>query len=156
MLKESFLGTILFISKFNLREYTFFLSLIDQFFILPLSYLFYYFLFFYLEQYLDDSSRHTQLHTSTLIHTHIHTYILTRTHVHSNTLTHTHTQAMSMDPSLKDLKAEIEYEMKISEKNQKEKILREQLESENFDFDWDAAATNVDPGESHEVLSIVD
>ena len=61
-----------------------------------------------------------------------------------------------MDPSLKDLKAEIEYEMKISEKNQKEKILRVQLESENFDFDWDAAATNVDPGESHEVLSIVD
>ena len=49
-----------------------------------------------------------------------------------------------MDPSLKDLKAEIEYEMKVSEKNQKDKIIREQLESENFIFDWEAVPNNTD------------
>ena len=62
---------------------------------------------------------------------------------------------MSMDPSLKDLKAEIEYEMKISEKNKKDKILRAQLESENFDFDWDAAATNIDLGERYEMPFLI-
>ena len=51
-----------------------------------------------------------------------------------------------MDPSLKDLKAEIEYEIKISEKNQKDKMLKEQLESENLIFDWEAGAIDMDQG----------
>ena len=63
---------------------------------------------------------------------------------------------MSMDPSLKDLKAEIEYEMKVSEKNQKNKIIREQLESENFIFDWEAVANNTDQGTCVVMLLVVD
>lgn len=62
---------------------------------------------------------------------------------------------MSMDPSLKDLKAEIEYEMKVSEKNQKDKIIREQLESENFIFDWEAVANNADQGAYAVMLLVV-
>jgi hypothetical protein len=60
-----------------------------------------------------------------------------------------------MDPSLKDLKAEIEYEMKVSEKNQKDKIIREQLESENFIFDWEADAYNADQGTYAVILLVV-
>lgn len=60
-----------------------------------------------------------------------------------------------MDPSLKDLKAEIEYEMKVSEKNQKDKIIREQLESENFIFDWEAVANNADQGAYAVMLLVV-
>jgi hypothetical protein len=60
-----------------------------------------------------------------------------------------------MDPSLKDLKAEIEYEMKVSEKNQKDKIIREQLESENFIFDWEAVTNNTDQGTYAVMLLVV-
>ena len=60
-----------------------------------------------------------------------------------------------MDPSLKDLKAEIEYEMKVSEKNQKDKIIREQLESENFIFDWEAVPNYTDQGTYAVMLSVV-
>jgi hypothetical protein len=60
-----------------------------------------------------------------------------------------------MDPSLKELKAEIEYEMKVSEKNQKDKIIREQLESENFIFDWEAVGNNTDQGTYAAMLFVV-
>ena len=39
---------------------------------------------------------------------------------------------MALDPTLKDLKAEIDYEIKLLEKSGKEKITRNRLSSEGF------------------------
>ena len=46
-------------------------------------------------------------------------------------------QAMSVDPCMADLKAEIEYEIKLYDKNIKEKNARSRLSIENFDLAWE-------------------
>ena len=44
---------------------------------------------------------------------------------------------MSADPCMSDLKAEIEYEIKLYDKNIKEKNARSRLSIENFDLNWE-------------------
>ena len=44
---------------------------------------------------------------------------------------------MSADPCMSDLKAEIEYEIKLYDKNVKEKNARSRLSIENFDLNWE-------------------
>ena len=49
-------------------------------------------------------------------------------------------QAMSADPCMSDLKAEIEYEIKLYDKNIKEKNARSRLSIDTFDLAWEEKA----------------